>query len=104
MGMFDGILDNLDDLAAKIGLPTDQVKALADTLGAKVADGGDYMSALAATASEHGLSVDKLKDMMAHAGGEDGVMGKVTGFLDKDGDGNALNDITGFAKGLFGKS
>ena len=27
---------------------------------------------------------------------------KVAGFLDRDGDGNPLNDIAGMAKGLFG--
>jgi hypothetical protein len=29
-------------------------------------------------------------------------MKTVTGMLDKDGDGNPLNDLAGIAKGLFG--
>jgi len=52
---------------------------------------------------------------MAHIGGEGALesfasaisahpdaVQKVSGFLDKDGDGNPLNDIAGLAKGLFG--
>ncbi len=30
-------------------------------------------------------------------------MGKVSGMLDRDGDGNPLNDLSGLAGGLFGK-
>jgi hypothetical protein len=34
--------------------------------------------------------------------GEGSILGKITGFADKDGDGNPLNDLAGMAKGLFG--
>ena len=37
-------------------------------------------------------------------GGLSGIGAKLSGLLDRDGDGSPLNDITGFAKGLFGKS
>jgi len=33
-----------------------------------------------------------------------GLLGQVTGALDKDGDGNPLNDLSGLAKGLFGNN
>ena len=37
MSMFDGILDNIDDVAAKLGLPADQVQAVVANLKSKVA-------------------------------------------------------------------
>ena len=102
MSMFDGILGNLDDIAAKVGIPADQVKSVTDMLGSKMADGGtSQMAALVATAQAHGLSVDKLQEMLGHGGVGD-MVDKATAFLDKDGDGNPLNDLGGFAKGLFG--
>ena len=38
----------------------------------------------------------------AAAGATSGVMGTVSGLLDRDGDGNPLNDVLGMAKGFFG--
>lgn len=108
MGMFDGILGNLDDIAAKLGLPADQVQGLMQGFQDKVAGGSDHLSALTQVAQEHGLSLDSLKGLLGNAGdsaadGAGGLLGKLTGALDKDGDGNPLNDLGGLAKGLFGK-
>ena len=108
MGMFDGILGNLDDIAGKLGLPTEQVQAIVQGLQEKVAGGGDHLSALTQVAQEHGLSLDSLKGLLGNAGegaadGAGSLMGKLTGALDTDGDGNPLNDLGGLAKGLFGK-
>ena len=36
-------------------------------------------------------------------GGAQDMLGKVTSALDKDGDGNPLNDLGELAKGFFGK-
>jgi hypothetical protein len=102
MSMFDGILGNLDEIAAKVGLPADQVKAMTETLGSKIGAGGDHVSALAETAEEHGVSMEKLQDMLAGVGGPDMLMAKLSGFLDRDGDGNPLNELGSLAKGLFG--
>lgn len=117
MGIFDGILGNLDDLAAKVGLPADQVKSLTESLQSKLADGGNSSEAIAATAAENGLSADKLQEVLDRLGGSDlleklglsgqgagGALGQVAGFLDKDGDGSPLNDLTNMAKGLFNKN
>jgi hypothetical protein len=102
MSMFDGILGNIDELAAKVGLPADQVKSLTDSFGAKLGAGGDHVSALTEMAQEHGLPVEKLQEMLAGVGGPDAIMAKVSGFLDRDGDGNPLNELGAMAKGLFG--
>jgi hypothetical protein len=104
MGIFDGILGNLDDVAAKLGLPADKVSALTETLQSKLGQGGDQLAALTEAAKEHGVSLDSVKGLLGNAGdGAQDLLGKVTGFLDKDGDGNPLNDLTDMAKGFFGK-
>ena len=66
-------------------------------------------------AANSGLDAGKLQEIVAHIGGEGSLasfasmlgqspdaLQKVAGFLDRDGDGNPLNDIAGMAKGLFG--
>jgi len=102
MSMFDGILGNIDDVAAKLGLPAEQAQALVANLKDKVAGGGNPLEALSAAAQEHGLSLDHLKSMLPDGG--EGLMAKATSMLDKDGDGNMLDDLQDMAKGLFGKS
>ncbi len=109
MSMFDGILGNLDDVAARFGLPKDQVQALVQGFQAKVAGGADHLSALTEVAQENGLSLDSLKGLLGNVGtgtseGAGGLVGKLSSALDKDGDGNPLNDLAGMAKGMFGKS
>lgn len=101
MSMFDGIMGNLDEIAAKLGLPADQVQAMAQAVQGKMGAGGDPISALMATAQEHGLDPAQIQAMLSQGGASD-LMAKATGMLDKDGDGNPLNDLGGFAKGLFG--
>ncbi len=105
MGMFDSILGNLDSIATKVGLPADTVKSVAESLQTKLGEGGDKMAALSDVAAQHGISVDKVKEMLGT--GEGSILGKVTGFLDKDGDGQIMDDLTDMAKnltgGIFGK-
>lgn len=104
MGMFDGILGNIEDVAGKLGIPADKVQAAIDAVQAKVADGGDHMSALGDVAKEHGISLDSLQGMLGGAGtGAQDMLGKLTSSLDKDGDGNPLNDLGSIAKGFFSK-
>ena len=104
MSMFDNILGNLDDIAGKIGLPADKVQGFVEAAQARLAAGGDQLAGLTEVAREHGVSLDNVKAMLANAGeGAQGMLGKITGALDKDGDGNPLNDLTGMVKGLFGK-
>ncbi len=104
MSILDGLLGNIDDIAAKLGLPADKVQALVQTVQDKVANGGDMMSSVTEVAQQHGISLDSLQGLLGGAGGTaQDMLGKVTGALDKDGDGNPLNDLAGMAKGLFGK-
>ncbi len=104
MSIFDNILGNLDDYAAKLGLPADQVQSAVQAIQAKVAAGGDHLSAIQDVAKEHGLSLDGLQGMLGNVGdGARDMFSKGFSALDKDGDGNPLNDLGGLAKGLFGK-
>ncbi|MDI1297390.1 MAG: hypothetical protein PSY12_16175 [bacterium] len=105
MGMFDELMGNvggLEAIAAKIGLPPEQMQALMTEIGAKIGSGDTNVSALAATAAEHGVSADKLQELMAQFGGPEAILGKIGGMFDRDGDGNPLNELSGLAKGLFG--
>ena len=105
MAMFDGILGNLgslDDLAAKLGMPTDSIPGLLEQLAADIGSGKPGVTALAETAAAYGVSADALQDALANLGGPAGILGNMTGFLDRDGDGNPFNELGGLAKGLFG--
>jgi hypothetical protein len=102
MSILDGIMGNIGGFAEKLGLPADKVQAIATSLQEKLGGEGDKMQAIQDLAAEHGISVDKIKEMLGDDG-EGSVLGKITGFVDKDGDGNPINDLTNMAKGLFGK-
>lgn len=117
MSLFDSILSqvtsNVDvaNLAAKVGIdPAMAEKAIA-ALGAAHPQPGDTVTAAAAST---GLDPSVLSQIVGHIGGE-GSLGQfaqmiaqnpqaasLLGGLDKDGDGNPLNDLAGMAKGLFG--
>ncbi len=99
MGILDGLMGNIEGVAEKLGLPADAAGSLMTSLQETLNGTGDRMQAVQDLAEKHGVSVDKIKEMM---GGEDSWLGKAAGFLDKDGDGNPLNDLAGMAKGLFG--
>lgn len=119
MSILDGILgqvgSNVDiaNLAAKVGIdPAVAEKAVA-ALGAAHPQPGDTVSTAAATS---GIDSGTLSQIVDHIGGE-GALTKfnellqdhpqaagLLGKLDRDGDGNPLNDVLGMAKNLFGKS
>ena len=101
MSILDGIMGNIGGLAEKLGLPADKAQEIATSLQEKLGGDGDKMQAIQDLAAEHGISVDKITEML---GGdvEGSMLGKLTGVVDKDGDGNPLNDLTNMAKGLFG--
>jgi hypothetical protein len=112
-GILDGLGGNLDELGARFGISPDQIKSVTDTLGAKLQGGAGQTQAIADAAGEHGLSLEKLQGILAGLGGTGAleklgldpngdILGQVTGFLDKDGYGNALDDLADMAKGFFG--
>lgn len=118
MGIFDSILGQVSEhvdvanMASKLGIdPAMAEKAIA-ALGQAHHEPGDTV---AAAAAKTGLDAGTLSSIVAQIGGE-GSLGKfaqmlkdnpqaagILGSLDKDGDGNPLNDLAGMAKGLFGK-
>ena len=128
MSLLDGLLGqaghvDLGALAGQLGLSTDQLKAGGESMLSKLAGGGvDAGGAAADAAAETGIDAAKLQALLpalaSHFGeadvegllgkigltSGDGMMGKLGALLDRDGDGNPINDIAGFAKGLFGKS
>jgi hypothetical protein len=119
MSLLDSILGqvtaNVDikNLAAKVGLTPEQVESAVASLAKAHAAPTDTV----ATAAEStGLPTDKLSEIIGHIGGEgslaqfatllqgqEGLLGKLGGALDRDGDGNPLNDLAGLASGFFGK-
>ena len=101
MGVFDSILGNVGGLAEKLGVPAEKAQEIATSLGDKLGGDGDKMQAIQDLAAEHGISVDKIKELLG-GGGEGSIYGKLTAFMENDGDGNPLNDLAGMAKGLFG--
>lgn len=105
MGLLDGLLGNLGGtdqiagLAAKVGLSEEQVKSAMAALGQSHAEPGDTV---AGAAAKTGLPTDKLNDLLGQIGGEN-ALGKISSMIDRDGDGNPLNDLTGIMGSLFGK-
>jgi len=119
MSLFDSILGqvagNVDvaNLANKVGLdPATAEQAIAALSRAHIQPGDTVASAAAST----GLDSSILSQIVTHIGGE-GSLGQfaqliaahpqaagILGALDRDGDGNPLDDIAGIAKGLFGGS
>lgn len=117
MGMLDGILGqlggaNIGGLAEKFGLPPELAEKAVAALGQSHAEPGDT---IAGAAAKTGLDADTLSQMAQQLGGEGGLgklsemlqgnpaLSGLAGMLDRDGDGNPLDDIAGMASGLFGK-
>jgi hypothetical protein len=102
MSIFDSILSqvggaiDIKNLAAKVGIDP----AMAET-------------AIAALAAGHQAPTDTVTTAAAKSGIDSGILQQigqspdalkmVSGFLDKDGDGNPLNDLTGMASDFFKK-
>jgi hypothetical protein len=116
MGIFDGILGQVSEhadianLAGKLGIdPAVAEKAIA-ALGIAHQQDGDTAQL---AAERTGLDVGTIQQIIAQIGGEGSLTqfasavaadpGKVASFFDKDGDGSVIDDLTGMAKGLFGK-
>ena len=103
--MFDSIigkLGGLEAVAAQIGVTPEQMQALMREIAAKIGSGETSVAALAETAAEHGVSADKLQQLMGSFGGPEAIMGQLGSLFDRDGDGNPANELSGIAKGLFG--
>jgi hypothetical protein len=116
MSIFDGILgqvtENADiaNLAAKVGLSPEHIESAVQALAKYHPMQGDTAEG---AASATGLPLDKIQEIIGHIGGEGSLGrfaqlvqeqgGSLLSGLDKDGDGNPLNDIADLASGFFGK-
>lgn len=127
MGILDGLLAqagnsiDLDELAGKVGLSADQLRSGADSILGQLAGSGtdDPEEAASEAASQTGIPLDRLQQVLPQLtqqlglGGTDGegsnaglggLLDQAKGFLDRDGDGNPLDDVADMAKGLFNRS
>jgi hypothetical protein len=107
MSILDGILKNIggapDDvvnLAAKLGIDPAMAEQAIAVLGKTHQMPGDTVGL---AAEKTGISPDILNQIVGAIGGE-GSLSNFASILDKDGDGNPVDDLMGMAKGLFGKS
>lgn len=118
MGMLDGILGQIggaggiDAIAAKVGIPKEMAEKAVAALGQSHAEPGDTIEGAAA---KTGLDSGTLGKITEQLGGEGGLgqladklkdvpgLSSITGMLDKDGDGNPLNDLAGLASSFFKK-
>ncbi|MCW3836733.1 hypothetical protein ACFQ1E_12355 [Sphingomonas canadensis] len=98
LGQFGGGTD-VANLAAKVGLSPEHVQQAVAALAKFHPMQGDTAEGAAAAT---GLPLDKVQELIGHIGGE-GSLANYASMLDKDGDGNPLNDIAGMAAGFFGK-
>lgn len=105
MGLFDSILGQVTNnptvtnMAEKLGIDPAKAAEAVAALGEAHQEDGDTV---ALAAEKTGLDTDMLNQIKEQIGGE-GSLAKFASMLDKDGDGNPLNDLAGMAKGLFGK-
>ena len=117
MGLLDGILGqvagNLDigSIAQQVGIDPGLAEKAVAALGKAHPEPGDTLGSAAAST---GLDVGTLGKIVEQLGGEGGLgqlsqmlkdhpqAAGILNMLDRDGDGNPLDDIAGMAKGLFG--
>jgi len=105
MGLFDSILGQVADnptvtnMAEKFGIDPELAAKAVAALGEAHQDPGDTIDV---ASSKTGIDAQMLEQIRDAIGGE-GSLGKFASMLDRDGDGNPLDDIAGMASGLFGK-
>ena len=83
MAMIGNLESQAEAIAGKAGIPPDKVKNIGQSLQTKIKSGSDPKQAMEATAQEQGVPVEKVREVLGHAG------------LSGD-------KIAGAAKGLFG--
>mgnify|MGYP003530826340 CR=1 FL=1 len=117
MGLFDSIIGQVSNhpdvanLATKVGLDQTTVEKAIAALGVAHQQSGDTLDVASRST---GLDTGVLGQIVYHLGGEGSLtqiaalIGKdpsaIMKLLDRDGDGNPINDIANLAKGFFGKS
>ena len=103
MSIFNSILGSvggtdIENLAAKVGIDPAMAEKAVAALGAAHVQEGDTVK----TASAHtGLDASVLSQIVRN---NPQILAGITSALDRDHDGNPLDDVLGMAKGLFGSS
>ena len=124
MSILDGILsqvagspDTIASIAEKVGIDPAMAEQAVAALGQSHGEDGDTVEL---AAEKTGMDAGALGGIMEQMGGE-GALGDLAGkmqgesgeggalaglasMLDRDGDGNPINDVMDIAKGRFGKS
>ena len=105
MGLFDQILGQVGgnptvtNMAEKFGIDPELAAKAVAALGEAHQDPGDTIEV---AANKTGMDANTLEQIRDAIGGE-GSLGKFAAMLDRDGDGNPLDDIADLASGFFGK-
>lgn len=95
-----GAPDDVTNLAEKVGIDPAMAERAIAALGMTHQEEGDTVEL---AAERTGLDTGILSQIVSQIGGE-GSLASFAGMIDRDGDGNPLNDITDMAKGLFNRS
>ncbi|MGE3395282.1 MAG: hypothetical protein AB7H79_00090 [Sphingomonas sp.] len=118
MGLLDNLIGqsgniDLGALGQQVGLDPDQVRQGMESMLGRITGGQNGDEAAAGAAADTGLSLESLQALLPALsaqlgeGGVEGLMTRLTGeggllsSLDRDGDGNPINDLAGMARGLF---
>lgn len=80
MGLFDNLESQAESIAAKAGISPDQVRSISSSLQSQLGDGSNQVAALESVAQQHGLPVDKIQEVLGHAGGSGDLAGTIGGF------------------------
>ena len=119
MSLLDGIMqqvagspDTVASLAEQVGIDPSMVEKAVAALGAAHPQEGDTVEL---AAEQTGIDAGALGGIVSQLGGEgalgnlselmqgDSKLSGVMSMLDRDGDGNPLDDIAGMASGLFNR-
>ena len=82
MGVFDVLENEAETIGAKAGLSPQQVQSISATIQSKLGQGTSQREALETAAAKHGLPVEKIEELLGHAGGSDNLMGELGGLAD----------------------
>ena len=71
MSLFEHLVSNAPLIAEKTGVSPDKVRSISSTLQAKLDSQMALMDAVEATANEHGISLDKIHQILVVSGGHE---------------------------------
>lgn len=104
--MFEDILKQVGggaavgDIASKLGIDPDMASKAVEALGQAHNDPRDTIEVAQEKSGIDAAMLGQVRDLL----GGDGSLAKIANLLDRDGDGNPLDDVADMAKGLFGKN